>query len=292
TTAGADDVYDSGSTAATSEQVSLQPSHVYYVRIWTITGGNSYYSDTSFQTAAPAPAISFSAASLSFGTQTVGATSSAQILTVTNTGTANLAISAVTFGGTNARDFAEGTDACTGATVVPKGTCAIGVTFTPTASGPRKAFVSLSINVTDDPQGVILTGVGAAAGLAPANLSFNSQTTGTSSAPQTITLTNEGTVAMNLWQIAIAGANAGDFSQTTACGSSLGPGRSCTVSVTFTPMAAGSRTASVVFSDDGGGSPQSVPVSGIGVVSSARRRLSGETAGMPGEGQPSTGPHL
>jgi uncharacterized membrane protein YczE len=67
---------------------------------------------------------------------------------------------------------------------------------------------------------------------------------------------------MNLWQIAILGANAGDFSQTNTCGGTLGAGASCAVNVTFTPSATGIRTASLLFSDDGGASPQAVTLTG------------------------------
>jgi two-component sensor histidine kinase len=44
----------------------------------------------------------------------------------------------------------------------------------------------------------------------------------------------------------------------------LAASTSCTVSVTFKPTATGARNASVLFSDDGGGSPQAVPVTGTG----------------------------
>jgi hypothetical protein len=67
---------------------------------------------------------------------------------------------------------------------------------------------------------------------------------------------------MNMWQIAILGPNAGDFSKTANCGSILGAGASCTVSVTFTPSATGIRTASVLFSDDAGSSPQAATLTG------------------------------
>ena len=74
-----------------------------------------------------------------------------------------------------------------------------------------------------------------------------------------------GSVAMSLYEIAIQGTNAGDFSKTTTCGASLGASASCTVSVTFKPTATGTRTASVLFSDDGGASPQAVTLSGTGL---------------------------
>lgn len=67
---------------------------------------------------------------------------------------------------------------------------------------------------------------------------------------------------MNLWQIAISETNAGDFSQTTTCGGTLGAGADCTASITFQPTATGARTASLLFSGDGGGSPPDCQVEG------------------------------
>ncbi|HEV2352469.1 MAG TPA: SBBP repeat-containing protein, partial [Terriglobia bacterium] len=82
-----------------------------------------------------APVANLSAPSLSFGNQPLTTSSAAQTETVTNTGTANLSISTVTVGGTNAGDFAKSADTCTGATVAPNGTCTVNLTFTPAAKG-------------------------------------------------------------------------------------------------------------------------------------------------------------
>jgi len=215
-----------------------------------------------------APLVSLSApGGLSFGIQPLRVTSAAQTETVTNTGTANLTVSTVTIGGGNASDFAKSADTCTGATVTPNGTCTISLTFTPTASGPRKSSVSISDNAAGSPQTAILTGVGTAASLSPPSVNFGSHTVGSHST-QTVTLTNQGAVTMHLWQIAISGTNAGDFSQTHTCGNSLGAGLHCTVSVTFVPTTTGPRAASLLFSDDGGGSPQAVGLSGTGTSAS------------------------
>jgi hypothetical protein len=67
---------------------------------------------------------------------------------------------------------------------------------------------------------------------------------------------------VNLWQIALSGPNAADFSKTSTCGPSLAAGSSCGITVTFTPSAAGPRSATLLISDDGGGSPQPVSLSG------------------------------
>ena len=71
-------------------------------------------------------------------------------------------------------------------------------------------------------------------------------------------------MTLNITSIKIIGSNAADFFQSNTCGSSVAAGASCSISVTFTPTAVGARSASVAVSDDGGGSPQKVALSGTG----------------------------
>jgi hypothetical protein len=113
----------------------------------------------------------------------------------------------------------------------------------------------VSVDAGSGAQNVII--LGTAIRLSPPSLTFGSS-------PQRVTVTNGGTSTLHLYQIAIVGANAGDFSKTTTCGSTLAFGASCTVSVTFTPKATGMRTASLLFSDDARGSPQAVGLTGTG----------------------------
>jgi hypothetical protein len=61
-----------------------------------------------------------------------------------------------------------------------------------------------------------------------------------------------------------SGGQAADFSQTNTCGNSVAGGASCFITVTFKPSATGTRSAAVSVSDNGGGSPQKVSVSGVG----------------------------
>jgi len=98
---------------------------------------------------------------------------------------------------------------------------------------------------------------------APASLPFAKQTVGTQSAAKPITVTNKGTAALTISGITITGAFPGDFAQNSNCGS-LAAGASCTINVTFKPTAAGARTATISITDNGGGSPQTVPLSGTG----------------------------
>jgi uncharacterized protein (TIGR03437 family) len=65
--------------------------------------------------------------------------------------------------------------------------------------------------------------------------------------------------------IGIGGANAGDFAQSNTCGSSIAPGASCTIAVTFTPSQVGTRLASLYASGNTGSGPLTIPLSGVGL---------------------------
>ena len=96
-------------------------------------------------------------------------------------------------------------------------------------------------------------------------LDFGHQIVGTTSDPQTATVTNISSEDLHISGIGLGGANFGDFAETTTCRSRLAAGGSCTIDVTFTPGARGERHASLKILDDGGASPQVVPLAGTAV---------------------------
>src|SRR6185312_349033 len=106
--------------------------------------------------------------------------------------------------------------------------------------------------------------------LGPTSLTFSSQNLNTTSQAQTISLTNTGTAALSISSVALQGTNASAFFQSNNCpiGSNLGINSSCTITITFTPLSAGSLAASIAFTDNASDSPQSAAVSGTGVQSS------------------------
>jgi hypothetical protein len=105
-----------------------------------------------------------------------------------------------------------------------------------------------------------------AVSLSPISLDFGNQILGTTSAPQTITLTNSGTATLNISSIAATG----DFGQTNTCGTSLAASANCTISVSFTPTTtAGARSGTLTITDTAPGSPHTVTLSGTGVVAPA-----------------------
>ncbi len=99
--------------------------------------------------------------------------------------------------------------------------------------------------------------------LGPASLAFAGQAPGTTSAPQTVTLTDAGSASLTIANIAVSG----DFAQISNCPISpatLGAGASCAVNVTFAPTATGVRTGSVTITSDVPGSPHVVSLTGTG----------------------------
>jgi hypothetical protein len=214
-------------------------------------------------TGAGTPVVQLSPTSLTFATQLVGTPSASQPVTLTNTGNGTLSITSITITGANPTDFSE-TNTC-GSSVAAGASCTINVTFKPTAKGSRTASVSIADNAAGSPQTVSLKGTGTVVKVSPASLNFGSVKVGTSSPPQKVSVTNTGTTSLSITNIGISGANAGDYSETTTCGTSLGAGASCSISVTFTPRAKGSRVAQLSITDNGGGSPQTASLTGTGM---------------------------
>jgi hypothetical protein len=218
-----------------------------------------------------APVVSLSPTNLSFGNHQVNTTSAAQTVTLKNSGNASLTIKGIGLSGPNSGDFHQQQNCPS--TLAAEASCTINVTFTPTAEGSRSASLSIADNASGSPQSVALSGSGTsssapAVSLNPTSLSFGNHQVNTTSAAQTVTLTNSGNASLTIKGIGLSGPNSGDFHQQNTCPSSSGTlaaGASCTISVTFTPTAEANFNASLSIADNASGSPQSVTLSGTGV---------------------------
>ncbi len=214
-----------------------------------------------------APAVSLSASNLDFGNQQKGITSAEKSVTVTNSGTANLTLAAgaVTLSGTNSADFAISTDTCSGQTVAANATCTAGVTFTPSVATSESASLNFTDNATGSPQTVSLTGTGVlpTVTVTPGSLTFASQVVGTTSAAQTVMLSNTGTVALTITSLSTSLA---DFPQESNCGTSLAANSDCTIYVGFKPSTTGTIAGTLTIDDNVPGSPQQVTLSGTGTA--------------------------
>ena len=96
----------------------------------------------------------------------------------------------------------------------------------------------------------------------PSSLAYPSQLVGTSSAPQPVQVVNYGTMPLNITSIS-APAN---FNETDDCKSSVAPGASCTVNVTFAPSVSGNLSGMLLIADNAPGSPRTVSLSGVATV--------------------------
>jgi hypothetical protein len=194
--------------------------------------------------------------SLTFPNVSVGASSGAQVVTLTNQGNASLNISGIQITG----DYGQ-TNNCP-SSLLPGANCAFNVIFIPTASGNRTGTLEISDDAVGSPQTVALSGVGlgAVVVLTPAMLTFPSTQVGSSSASQAVTVANRGNANLNIGNIQITG----DYQQTNTCPGSLAAGTNCAVNITFTPTVSGIRAGTLSISDNAGGSPQIVELSGAG----------------------------
>jgi Abnormal spindle-like microcephaly-assoc'd, ASPM-SPD-2-Hydin len=209
-------------------------------------------------------AIAFSPTSAVFSTQVVGTISLKKSVTITNKSTVSVTFSGFALGGTNPGDFHISSNGC-GSTLAAGANCVVGLTFQPTAIGTRLATLNVSDNGGGSPQVLPISGTGTIISLTPTKLSFGTVTVGTTSAAQSVTVTNKGTVGVSFTGFAILGTDATDFPiSSNSCGSSLAAGAHCVVQIKFKPTATGARSATLNISDNGGGSPQKVPLTGSG----------------------------
>ncbi len=114
-----------------------------------------------------------------------------------------------------------------------------------------------------------------AVGFSPTSLSFGSQNIGTTSAAQSVTMTNKGTTTLTITKIYVGGSNSPDFAfQSNTCYPSVSAGASCTITDQFRPSQSGAETAYISIADSATGSPQLVNMTGTGVSSSLSVSLS------------------
>jgi len=202
----------------------------------------------------------FSASSLNFGFLQIGLTSASQTVTVTNVSSHSVTFASIAGSG----DFFQ-SNTCP-PTLDAGLNCTITVTFTPTAAGIRKGAVTLNDN---DPgsstQTIALVGIGEvnAISFSPGSLHFPGQAPGVGGL-MSVTLINDGNVAVDITGIAISPVNA-TFIQTNNCPATLNVQQSCVLQVTFRPPDTGSYKATLSVTDNSTNSPQTMSLTGIGL---------------------------
>jgi hypothetical protein len=112
---------------------------------------------------------------------------------------------------------------------------------------------------------------GPAVTLTPASLTFGEQATGTTSAPQSVTVANTGTASLFINSAQVRGADPLDFTEVDdgCSGLTLPPGGSCNVAVNFSPTTTGTRSATLIVTDNAPNSPQTASITGTGTGTAA-----------------------
>jgi Cep192 domain 4/Beta-propeller repeat len=161
-------------TGSVTDQITIKDDAANSPQTITLTGSGVTSAGT----------LTVSPTSLTFAALTVGQTSSAQTVTLSNTGNTAINISNITASG----DFAETNTCGTLPTVLNVGsTCSISVTFTPTTTGTRSGGISIEDDAASSPQSVSLTGTGNAVFSLSANARSSVILIGTKSATFTVT---------------------------------------------------------------------------------------------------------
>jgi hypothetical protein len=199
---------------------------------------------TGTGTAPPAPAVTLAPNPVVFASQTIGTTSAATTVTLTNSGNATLTITGITITGTNPTDFATttGSNPC-GSTLAAGASCNIYVTFTPASAASFSATLSLADNATGSPQTVALSG----SGINPADFTVSATPGSQSVAPGgsttfSVTVTSVGGTFTNPVALTVSGLPAGatgNFSPSSVTPGSEGGASTLTVQTsTTTPQTA------------------------------------------------------
>ncbi len=206
--------------------------------------------------------------SITFGSVTIGSSSSARSFTVTNSGVLPTTIGTLLVSGGQASEFPLAGGTCAGATLQPAGDCTVLVSFKPGGTGTRSASLDVG-GSAGAAVSVALSGTGTdpprpALAVSPTALEFGELVIGSAAAPQSVTVRNSGNVS-NSPNVQLGGAAAGDFliSNNGCAGHSISAGATCTVSVEFVPIEAGARGATLSITGSGGSSA-SVRLSGTG----------------------------
>jgi hypothetical protein len=231
----------------------------------TFTDGAGTQSVELGGTGVSAPTDVLNPVSLSFPSTPEGQLSSAQSVTITNSG--GLPLTSISISAS--AQFQE-SNAC-GTQLIAGAVCTISVIFAPTQTGAVSGTLTIADALRTQTVALNGTGLGAPAlSVNPTSLAFTNQQPGVPSVPQTVTVSNTGGSPMANIGFSITGAAASSYSIAgTTCGALLANGSSCTVQIVFTPSATGAIAATLAISSSTFGvAPVSVPLNGSGMLSS------------------------
>jgi Domain of unknown function (DUF1929)/Bacterial Ig-like domain (group 2)/Glyoxal oxidase N-terminus/Abnormal spindle-like microcephaly-assoc'd, ASPM-SPD-2-Hydin len=228
----------------------------------TVSDNGSTSSQTANLTGTGVPIVNVTPASYSFGGEVVGGSSATRNVAITNYQSTPLTISNIAVTG---NFTANSSCPVSPNTLAVNTTCTIAVAFAPVSVGALTGSLTATYNASNSPQTVQLTGTGVApVTFSPATTPFGNQLVNSTSAAKIVTLKNAQAVALTINNITTSGPFAVSATTCPLTPNTLAGGSTCTVSVTFTPIALGAVTGSLIVADSASTSPQSESLSGAG----------------------------
>jgi hypothetical protein len=228
---------------------------------FTITDGSGTQTASLSGTGVSPATDALSPLSLAFAPQELTTASASQQITLTNSGDVALALITAQIA---SGDFTV-TNAC-GNSLNPHSTCAINVAFQPQSIGRTTGQLTVSDQYRT--QSISLSGTGVAppgVSLSPIyTLNFPATGVGQTALPQTVTLTNNGGLPLQLRSTTLTG----DFAivaGSDTCGATLAPNNACTLQIVFTPTVGGARSGTLTVTDSAPNSPQTLRLTGTAI---------------------------
>ncbi len=209
-------------------------------------------------------------ASLTFSPVVVNFTQPTQFVTVTNGTPASVSINSATISGVNASDFAIvptfGPSTDCHAPVPANSTCSYQISFTPSGTGARQAYLVINNGSPNPVIAIPLSGTASIGTAGPVTLTPSTAAVTydpTHQLPGTnLTLTNTGTNPLTINGIVLSSFSFGQFN---TCGTTLGAGASCTITVMVTGASA-PPVGTLTVIDDAASGPQTVNLTYAGAL--------------------------
>ena len=228
------------------------------------SGGTANVPLSGTGVAVPAADLTLSPTSISFGQVMVGSKAT-KSLTLTSSGNAPLAISAITVSGAQ---FSNGATSLP-VTLQPNQQLTLTVTYEPTAQGADSGTLTVESNDTSGPATVSLGGSGTTA--PSPQLTVNPTAVNFGDVPlnatpnKAVTLTSSGTAPVTITAANVTGPG---FSVSGASFPlTLNPNQTATLQVQFDPSAAGAVSGQLLITSDASGGNAKIPLNGTGTVS-------------------------
>ena len=212
---------------------------------------------------------------VNFPNTVVGNTSAAKTVTMSNPNPTPVELTVTSIALVDSCGIQVSSDGCSGAILGPKGstgptpppaTCTVEVSFAPTSPGPCSETLVVNSDAGNSPSMITLRGTGTLVKptFSATHLSFGDEPVDVPSAAQTITLTNPNLVPLSVTSV----VPSGDFTTTSdnCSGTEVAASGTCSFGVIFTPSQTGSRSGTIIVTDDAVTPTQTITLSGIGII--------------------------